>query len=181
MSAPNELLLSVTFIGVAVYFTAQIARSLVLLVRYWRQKTKGLVTWPLPAQPFRAFLWWLGILSAGLTLLSLLQQGPLHRTFSQAVTAVYFLAVFPALRTIRLGLYEQGLWFRDGFLPYSRIARWSFRETPEIVLLLVPRGGNRGLRLRVPPGEYGAVRKVLQQKSQERVIQPDAGILGLSS
>ena len=65
------------------------------------------------------------------------------------------------------------------FLPYARIGRTAFRETPDIVLFLLPRGGSRPLRLPVPPAEYGAVRKVLEEKKREGLVQTQERILGL--
>ena len=47
------------------------------------------------------------------------------------------------------------------------------------MLLLVPRGRSRSVRLPVPPEEYGAVRKVLEEKRREGLVHVDEGILGL--
>jgi len=56
----------------------------------------------------------------------------------------------------------------------------AFRETPEIVLLLIPRGRPaRTRQMWVPPGEYGAVRKLLEDKLRAGALNVDAGILGL--
>ena len=61
----------------------------------------------------------------------------------------------------------------------GNIARIAFRETPEIVLILLPRGRSGSFRLPVPPAEYGAVRRVLEDKIRARVVNIEAGILGL--
>ena len=55
----------------------------------------------------------------------------------------------------------------------------AFRETPDIVLYLMPRGASRPLRLPVPAAEYGAVRKVLEEKKREGLVQTQERILGL--
>ena len=52
-------------------------------------------------------------------------------------------------------------------------------ERPEIVLVLVPRRGSGALRLPVPPDEYGAVRRVLEDKIRERAVNMEQAILGL--
>ena len=39
--------------------------------------------------------------------------------------------------------------------------------------------GMMAFRLPVPPEEYGAVRKVLEEKIRARVVNMEAGILGL--
>ena len=70
------------------------------------------------------------------------------------------------------------MWAEAGFLPWERIARMSFRESPEIVLVLQPRGGAGSFRLPVPPGEYGAAVKVIEEKVRARVVNTE-GVLGL--
>jgi hypothetical protein len=42
-----------------------------------------------------------------------------------------------------------------------------------------PRGASRPLRLPVPSEEYGAVRKVLEEKKREGLVQTQERILGL--
>ena len=89
-------------------------------------------------------------------------QRPLHHVFSQAMISLYFVLMVPLASRIHLGLYRDGVWADDGFLPYASIGRMAFRETPDIVLILLPRGGASGsFRLPVPRDEYAAVRKVL--------------------
>ena len=78
--------------------------------------------------------------------------------------ALYFVVMVPLARRIQLGLYRDGVWADSGFLPYAEIARMAFREGEEIVLVLLPRGSRAAFRLPVPPGEYGAVRRFLQDK-----------------
>jgi hypothetical protein len=93
--------------------------------------------------------------------------------------AAYFILMVPLCQNIRLGFYDQGVWADTGFLPYANIGRIAFRETPEIVLILLPRGRSGSFRLPVPPEEYGAVRKMLEEKIRARVVNIEAGILGL--
>jgi len=85
----------------------------------------------------------------------------------------------PLSTRIQVGFYRDGVWGDAGFLPYARIGRTAFRETPDIVLFLLPRGGSRPLRLPVPPAEYGAVRKVLEEMKREGLVQTPERILGL--
>ena len=85
----------------------------------------------------------------------------------------------PLASRIRLGFYRDGVWADAGFLPYQRIRRLAFRESPEIELILLPRGGSGSFRLPVPPDEYGAVRKLLEEKIREHVVNVETGILGL--
>jgi len=55
----------------------------------------------------------------------------------------------------------------------------AFRETPDIVLILLPRRGTRSFRLPVPPAEYGAVRKLLAEKARAGALSLEPAILGL--
>jgi hypothetical protein len=71
------------------------------------------------------------------------------------------------------------VWADAGFLRYERIARIAFREAPEIVLVLVPRGGSGPFRLPVPTSEYGAVRKILEEKIRDGAVTVEKAILGL--
>jgi hypothetical protein len=108
-------------------------------------------------------------------------QRPLTHVLSQAVMALYFLLMVPLLTRIRPGLYRDGVWADDGFLPYASIGRLAFFETPEIVLVLLPKGRLRGVfRLFVPPQEYAAVRKLLEEQIRARVLRVEEGILGLA-
>ena len=104
---------------------------------------------------------------------------PFLHLYGQYATAAYFILMVPLSARIRLGLYRDGVWADSGFLPWGRIGRMAFREQPEIVLLLVPKGRATSLRLPVPREEYGAVRKVLEEKIRERAVNVEAGILGL--
>jgi hypothetical protein len=111
------------------------------------------------------------------TLAGVWQLGVL--TSVPAAGASRFVLMVPLASRIRLGFYRDGVWADAGFLPYQRIRRLAFRESPEIELILLPRGGSGSFRLPVPPDEYGAVRKLLEEKIREHVVNVETGILGL--
>jgi len=121
----------------------------------------------------------LGVVAAALTVINSTLGRPLHHVYSQGAMAVYFLVMVPLLTRIQLGLYRDGVWADAGLLRYENIGRIAIRETPEIVLLLVPRGRSRAFRLGVPSSEYGAVRKILEEKIRARVVNVEKAILGL--
>jgi hypothetical protein len=104
---------------------------------------------------------------------------PFHHVYSQGVMAAYFIVMVPLVARIRPGLYRDGIWADRGFLSWERIGRMAFVETPEIVLVMVPRGGASPMRLAVPPGEYGTVRKLLEEKIRARQLTMEKAILGL--
>jgi hypothetical protein len=93
--------------------------------------------------------------------------------------AVYFLGMVPLARRIRLGLYRSGVWAHRGFLRWGDVARYTFAERPTIVLLLQPRRGGLSYKLPVPGGEYGTVRKVLEEKERAGALKLEPGILGI--
>jgi hypothetical protein len=122
------------------------------------------------------------VLSAALAVIHGWLALPFHHVYSQAVMALYFILMVPLSARIHLGLYRDGVWADTGFLPYERIARMAFREVAqgrEVMLILLPRGRSGSFRLPVPREDYGAVRKVLEEKVRARVVNMDQGILGL--
>ncbi len=153
-------------------------RGMAGYLKFRRLRPTALVTWRVPPSPALPFLFALGLVAAGLAVLNGFLERPLHHVYAQAVMALYFMVMVPLSRQIRLGLYEGGVWADAGFLPWEGIRRRSFREQPEIVLVVLPRRGPPG-RLPVPPGEYGMVRKLLEEKIRAHVLSPDQGILGL--
>ncbi len=173
----NETLLTAVLVGVGVYFSVLLARGIAGYLLFRRVRGTALLTWPRGSSPFFAVA--LGLVSLGVALLNTRLDRPFLHLYGQYATAAYFILMVPLSAKIRLGLYRDGVWADTGFLPYARIGRMAFREQPEIVLLLVPKGRDRSLRLAVPKDEYGAVRKVLEEKIRERAVNVEAGILGL--
>src|SRR4249920_964452 len=114
-----------------------------------------------------------------LTLVNGFLARPLHHVLGLGAMALYFVLMVPLARTIELGLYQDGVWADAGFLPYADIGRMAFRETPEIVLFLLPRGRAAPFRLPVPRDEYGAVRKLLEEKIRAHALNMEQAILGL--
>lgn len=177
--AANETVLTVVLTSLVVYFSVMVARGVSRYVLFRRVRPTALLTWAVPPPAhFRALIM-LGLVSAALAVLNGYLGRPAHHVLAQALIAVYFVLTVPLLTGIPLGLYRDGVWAETGFVPYRKIGRMAFRETPEIVLILLPRGRSRPLRLPVPPEEYGAVRKVLEQKKREGVMATQERILGL--
>ena len=173
----NETILTAVLVGVGVYFSVLLARGIAGYLLFRRVRETALLTWPARSSSYFAIV--LGLVSLGVALLNTRLDRPFLHLYGQYATAAYFILMVPLSARIRLGLYRDGVWADTGFLPYARIGRMAFREQPEIVLLLVPKGRDRSLRLPVPKDEYGAVRKVLEEKIRERAVNVEAGILGL--
>jgi hypothetical protein len=175
----NETALSVVLLGLGLYFLVLLIRGLRGYLLFRKVRPTALLTWPVPRSGQFPFLLALGVVATAVTALNAYLDRPLHHVVSQALMAAYFILMVPLCQNIRLGFYDQGVWADTGFLPYAKIGRIAFRETPEIVLILLPRGRSGSFRLPVPPEEYGAVRKVLEEKIRARVVNVEAGILGL--
>lgn len=178
---PSQTLLTLALLSFGAYFSVLVIRGLAHYLRFRRARPTALITWPAPRPAHLPLLLALGVLSAAVALLNGYLQRPLHHVVSQAIMALYFVAMVPLLARIQPGFYRDGVWADGGFLPYARIGRLAFFERPEIVLVLLPRGGfGSAFRLLVPPHEYAAVRKVLEEKIRARVLRIEDGILGLS-
>jgi hypothetical protein len=179
MSLPNETVLSAGLLALGVYFSVLLGRGLAGYAKFRQVRPTAVLTWPVRPPAHFPFLLVLGGVSAGVAVLNGYLDRPFPHVMSQALMALYFIIMVPLSLRIHLGFYRDGVWADTGFLPYAKIGRMTFRETPEIVLLLLPRGRSRSVRLPVPPEEYGAVRKVLEEKRREGLVHVDDGILGL--
>jgi hypothetical protein len=176
----QENLLTIALLSFGLYFSVLLARGLAGYLRFCRVRPTALLTWPVKRPANFGMLIGLGVVAAGVTVLNGVLHRPLHHVFSQAIMSLYFILMVPLSARIHLGFYRDGVWADDGFLPYARIGRLAFRETPEIVLILLPRDGASGsFRLPVPRDEYGAVRKVLEEKIRAHVVNVEGGLLGL--
>lgn len=173
----HETMLTVVLAGIGIYFSVLLARDLAGYLRFRRMRPTAVVTWP--GRRSIPFTLALGAVSLAVAILNTSLDRPFLHLYGQYATAAYFILMVPLSARIRVGLYRDGIWAEGGFLPYARIGRMAFREGPEIMLLLLQRGAARAFRLRVPAEEYGAVRKVLEEKIRERVVNVEAGILGL--
>ena len=157
-----------------------IARGLAGYRLFLKVRPTALITWPVRRPMFFPFQIALGVVAAAVTVINSTLGRPLHHVYSQGVMALYFILMVPLSLRIRLGFYRDGVWADAGFLPYEQIGRLAFVESPQIVLVLLPRGSSSGsFKLPVPPSEYGAVRKVLEEKIRANVVSVEKGILGL--
>jgi hypothetical protein len=174
-----QRLLSVGLLGLGIYFAVQLGRGLIAYRRYVRLSPTAVVTWPAPRPPLAAWLFVLGLVGAGTAAFNAWMQRPLFHVLGLALMAAYFLVMVPLDLRIRQGVYRDGVWADRGFLRWADVARVAFVETPSIVLLMQPRRGGASFRLPVPAGEYGMVRKLLDEKARAGALQLAPAILGL--
>jgi hypothetical protein len=175
----QQKIVTLGLLALGVYFTVQLVRGLLGYQRYRRVRSTALATWAAPRQAQTAWLVALGAFGGGLAVLNAWLQRPPYHVYGLAVMSAYFLVMVPLATRIRLGLYRDGIWADAGFIRWEEIARIAFRETPEVILLLLPRRGRGLFRLPVPPTEYGGVRKLLAEKARDGALQLDPAILGL--
>ena len=175
----NETILTVGLAGVGIYFSVLLVRGLFGYLRFRRVRPTALLTWPGRRPDHFRLLLGLGVVSLGLTVITGYLDRPFHHVYGMAVMAAYFILMVPLSARIHLGFYRDGVWADTGFLPYAKIRRLAFTEGREIVLILLPRGRSGAFRLPVPRDEYGAVRKILEEKIRDRVVNMEAGILAL--
>jgi hypothetical protein len=166
-------------LGLGVYFAVQIARGTAGYLRFRRVAPTAIVAWPAPRPALFPWLVALGVLGVSVAAVNAWMRRPPHHVLALVLMAAYFLGLVPLARRIRLGLYRDGVWAHRGFLPWAGVARITFVETPQVVLLLQPRRGGVSHKLPVPDQEYGTVRKILAEKARAGALQLHPVILGL--
>ena len=175
----NETALTIVLAALGLYFLVLVARALAGYLRFLRVRATAVLTWPVRRPAHFPLLVGLGVLALGVAVLNGSMNRPLHHVASQVLIAVYFMVVVPLATRIRLGLYRDGVWADAGFLPYPEIARLAFVEEPEVVLVMLARDRGSAFRLPVPAEEYGAVRKLIEEKIRSHALTVDCAILGL--
>lgn len=176
---PSDTLLTLILLALAVYFSVLVARAMAAWLQFRRLAPTALVSWTPPRPRYLSWLVALGVVSFAVAVLNGTLNRPFHHVYSQGVMAAYFIVMVPLVARIRPGLYRDGVWADRGFLTWDRIGRIAFVEAPEIVLVMVPRGGSNPMRLLVPAEDYGTVRKLLEDKIRARQLTMEKAILGL--
>ncbi len=177
----QEHLVSLGLLGLGLYFFVSLVRGTAGLLRFRRVRPTALLTWPAPRPALLPWLLAMGATGALTAAVSALRRRPAHHVIGLALMAAYFLVLVPLARRIRLGIYRDGVWAHRGFLLWRNVARIAFVETPQVVVLLLQSREGASFKLPVPSEEYGAVRKLIEEKARAGVLQLDPAILGLST
>ncbi len=172
-------LIGLGLIGLGLYFFVQLARGLAGYRRFVRVRPTAVLTWPAPRPAQLPWLLLMGVIGALTAAVNAWRHRPIHHVIGLALMAAYFLVLVPLARRIRLGLYRDGVWAHRGFLRWQDVSRIAFVEQPQVVLLLQSRRDGASFKLPVPSEEYGAVRKVIEEKARAGVLRLDPAILGL--
>jgi hypothetical protein len=175
----QQQVISIGLLGLGVYFFVQLVRGLAGYLRFREVWPTAVLTWPAPRPAQLPWLFAMGAMGAITAALNAWLHRPPHHVIGLALMAVYFLGLVPLARRIRLGLYRDGVWAHRGFLRWKDVARIAYVEGPQIVLLLQPRRGGASFKLPVPGEDYGAVRKLIEEKARAGLLQLEPAILGL--
>jgi hypothetical protein len=161
---PQSLLSHVLVVLGAGFLVANV-RLLVDVVRFFRMRSRALLTWPpQPPRYYGLILAMAAILGVVLVVKLVYLELPPTKVFGEAMMLTYYGYLVPLTTRIGRGFYEEGVWVDNGFLPYHKIGGLSWREGDQLTLLFIPRMKQVARKLVVPPPFYGAARRVLRDK-----------------
>ncbi len=169
----NDVVLTLVLLGMGLYFAVLTGRGLLAYARFRRLRPTALLTWPCPRPARLRLLLILGAVSGFVTLLNATLGRPWPHVASQLLMTFYFLVMVPLSLRVEWGLYQEGVWADAGFLRYGDVRQLVFRDAGPILLLLLPRHGAVPFRMLVPPSEYGAVRKLIVEKTRSHDLTPE--------
>jgi hypothetical protein len=138
---------------------------LVEFVRYLRRRRSAVLTWPGRRPKYYGLLLAIGVTLGLLVFVKLvfrLRSPP--QLFGETMMFLYYGYALPLSRRIGRGFYEDGIWSESGFMPYWQIGGISWREGPEITLVLISRLRHLAQRLVVPAKYYSEARRLLRDK-----------------
>jgi hypothetical protein len=153
------------------------------LMRAWRIRRQAVLTWMAPRPPYYGLMLGIGLVIGALLLVNVLvlRRSPSH-WFWELMMVVYYGYLFPLSTRIRQGFYEEGVWAGPAYLRYADIGSLTWREEPEITLLLVPRARTSlARRLVVPQQFYAEARRLLRDRIKAHDIhlsRPELDLLG---
>ena len=155
----------IALVCLGVGFLVANLRILVQFVRFFRYRSRMLVTWPARKPPYYGFFLALGVVFGLLVFVKLIVQArPPIDAFGEAMMLLYYAYLWPMSLRIGRGLYEDGIWAQSGFVPYGQIGGLSWREEPEITLVIIYRFRSIARLLAVPQRYYAEVRRHLRDK-----------------
>jgi hypothetical protein len=165
-----DSLLRTVLLTLGIGFLAANLRLALQLVQALRLRSQALLIWPSPKPPFSRLMVGIAI-TLGLVLVAEIVlrfwRGAARpeAVFGEMMMFVYYGCLLP-LTHIRIGrgFYEDGVWVESGYMPYGTIGGLSWREEPEITLVVIPRMQRLARRLVVPNQYYAEARRLLRDK-----------------
>lgn len=133
--------------------------------RFWRLRKTAQLTWLRPKSRSYGMSLAVGLLFGVLIFIKVGVAGrPPTDAFGEAMMFLYYAYAFPLSVKIGRGFYEDGIWSNTGFVPYAAIGGLSWKEAPDLTLVLIHRTRSQVRQLDVPQEHYGAVRRFLRDK-----------------
>jgi hypothetical protein len=160
-----DTLLTRVLLLLGIGFLVANLRILADFLRFFRLRSSALLTWPGRRPPFYGLLLALGVILGFLLFYKVIvQRRPPMQVFGESMMFVYYAYAFPFSLKIGRGFYEGGIWAENGFMPYSQIGGLSWREGPDVTLVVIHRFRHLARTLVVPQKYYGAARRLLRDK-----------------
>ena len=176
--------LDLTFIGLAGLFTVWNVFFLARYARYRRLMPTAELTWRARRPWFYNMCIGIGFFMVSMTALSLfVLDKSILSSVAQGLMAIYYTIAYPLSFQIQRGFYKSGIWFDRSFVPYTRVRRFSWREQPDLALVVTKEADLMGqdyARLQVPRERYGEARGILASHTDDRSLSVETGILGLA-
>ncbi len=125
---PQSFLSHVLLLLGAGFLVANV-RILVDVTRFFRMRSRALLTWPSPIPRYYGlFLAMAAMLGVVLLVKLFYLRLPPTAVFGEAMMLTYYGYLVPLSIRIGRGFYEDGVWVDNGFLPYHEIGGLSWRE-----------------------------------------------------
>jgi hypothetical protein len=175
-----QRLLTAVLLLLGIGFLVANARLGLEYLRFLHRRHGALLTWPSPKPPYYGTALAIGVMLGFLVVYKLivLRQYP----FGEIMMFVYYAYLTPLSRRIGRGFYEDGIWADSSFIPYHEVGGISWREGDHhVTLIVISRLRNLARRLIVPGDKYGAARRLLRDKVNERAIHFSGTGLDLGS
>jgi hypothetical protein len=138
-------------------------------LRYRRRRAGAMLVWRAPQPPYYGLGLAMAVVLGVIVFYKIVVSG--QQAFGETMMFAYYGYLLPLTRRIGRGFYADGIWSDTSFIPYHEVGGISWREGEErVTLIVISRLRNLARRLTVPPGQYGAARRLLRDKIGEHEI-----------
>ena len=152
------------------------------LLQYLRRRRRALLVWPAAKPRYYGFILAVGVTQGLLLLYNLfIARRAVDQQFGLFMMFLYYGYLVPLSTRIARGFYEDGVWSDTGFMRWSRISAVSWREEPQLTLILISRLANIARRLVIPGHLYGQARRLLLDRIKTHDIHIGGTGLDLGS
>lgn len=165
MAVSSPAFLSHVLLLLGAGFAVANVRLLLDVVRFFRMRSRALLTWPATPPPYYGLFLGMAAMLGVIVMVKLFYlRWPPQEVFGEAMMLMYYGYLMPLSIRIGRGFYEDGVWVDNGFLPYHKIGGLRWREGDPLTLVFIPRMQQVARSLVVPPAFYGEARSLLRDK-----------------